>query len=145
MTERFGTIKGGDPRRPESSERMNRVEVNFFKLGGTWDMVFRDGQKIGTGNLDDDELKRLQTEAGYFSDNEEEVISADRKLALRLYDQFQRTKPLEVDAGEHLSSWAHSDDLLNEKMQDFVHGPFIPLFSGDSSHLESQVCGRGCD
>ena len=130
---------GGEPRRPESSERAKPVEVNFFKLGGTWDMIFRDGQKIGTGNLDDDALKVMQTKAGYFSDDEQEVIAADRKLAVSLYQQFQQTEPLKEDAGEHLSSWAHSDDLLKEQMKDFVHGPFIPLFSGDSSHLESQV------
>lgn len=130
---------GGEPRRPESSERPKPVEVNFFKLGGTWDMIFRDGQKVGTGNLDDDELKRMQTEAGYFSEKEEEVIAADRKLALTLYERFQSTESLKEDAGEHMSSWAHSDDLLAEKMADFIHGPFTPLFSGDSSHLESQV------
>jgi len=135
MIERFGGVPGG----PESNERIKPIEVNFFKLGGTWDMIFRDGQKIGTGNLDDDELKRMQTEAGYFSESEEEVITADRKLALKLFEQFRATKPLEIDAGEHLSSWANSGDLLDEKMKDFVHGPFIPLFSGDSSHLESQV------
>src|SRR3989344_5427217 len=109
---------GGEPRRPESSERAKPVEVNFFKLGGTWDMIFRDGQKIGTGNLDDDALKVMQTKAGYFSDDEQEVIAADRKLAVSLYKQFQQTEPLPLDAGEHLSSWAHSDDLLKEQMKD---------------------------
>lgn len=135
MSERLNV----SPLTPESSEKINPVQVNFFKLGGTWDMVFRDGQKVGTGNLDDDALKIMQNEAGYFSDNELEVIAADRKLAIELFDQFQKTKPEKFDVGEHLSSWAHSNDLLNEQVKDFIHGPFIPLFSGDSSHLESQL------
>src|SRR3989338_1924888 len=138
MVEGIGNL-GGGPNRPESNEKIKPTEVNFFKLGGTWDMIFRDGQKIGTGNLDDDALKEMQTKVGYFSDNPQELIAADRKLAIQLYSQFQRTEPAISDVGEHLSSWAHTDDLLNEQVKDFVRGPFIPLFSGDSSHLESQI------
>ncbi|MEK9153877.1 MAG: asparaginase domain-containing protein [Patescibacteria group bacterium] len=127
--------------RPESNERIKPVEVSFFKLGGTWDMIFKDGQKIGTGNIDDDALKEMQKDAGYFSDDPEEVIVADRKLALALYDRFQRTEPVKLDVGEHLSSWAHTipDLFLGNEIKDFIHGPFVPLFSGDSSHLESQI------
>jgi len=155
-------LGGGAPRPPESNEKLKPVEVNFFKLGGTWDMIFRGEQKIGSGNLDDDALKELQEKAGYFSDNSEEVIAADKKIALDLYERFQHTNPIEADVGEHLSSWATSSsidmpntiaetrqgfinrdfspiDIIPMDVKNFVHGPFIPLFSGDSSHLESQI------
>lgn len=126
-------------------------------------MVFRDGQKIGSGNLDDDALKEMQMKAGYFSDNPEEIIAADKKIALDLYDRFQKTKPIELDVGEHLSAWARSradtsrmtirgvqqalengeysavDMAVGAEIKEFIHGPFVPLFSGDSSHLESQI------
>lgn len=28
-----------------------QTRVNFLKLGGTWDMVIRDGRKVGTGTI----------------------------------------------------------------------------------------------
>lgn len=159
MVERFGGVPTGT----ESNERMRPAKVNFLKLGGTWDMTFRDGKKIGTGNLDDDALKELQTKAGYFSDDPNEVIAADRNIAIALYHRFQQTKPVRHDVGKHLSDWAHSikatlspedvlhrtealmrgelspHDLLEAKISEYISGPFIPLFSGDSSHLESQL------
>src|SRR4051812_31055368 len=116
MVERFGGATDGR----ESSERIKPVEVNFFKLGGTWDMVFRDGQKIGTGNLDDDSLKEIQSRAGYFTGDQKQLAAVDRQIAIDLYARFQSTEPEKLDAGEHLSAWAHIDDLLGEQFKDFV-------------------------
>jgi len=133
------TFTGGGPGRPESNEEIKPTEVNFYKLGGTWDMVFRDGQKIGTGNLDDDALKKIQEAVGYFSENWKHVHDAELKLARNLWVQFQKTRPEEVDAGEHLSSWAKMGEGDSPTIKDFIQGPFYPLFSGDSSHLESPL------
>src|SRR3989344_5345191 len=112
------------------------VAVNFFKLGGTWDMVFRDGQKIGTGSLDDDTLLEMQTKAGYFTENPQKATIAERKLVVDLYARFQETKADAIDVSEHLASWAND---RGEQFGDFVRGPFIPLFSGDSSHLTNSI------
>ena len=131
------TFTGGGPGRPESNEAIKPTDVTFYKLGGTWDMVFRDGQKIGTGNLDDDALKAIQSELGVFTTNPKERITARRKLVRELYKRFQQTAPEKLDVGEHLSSWARTKD--KKEFKDFAHGPFIPLFSGDSSHLDSPV------
>ena len=38
------------------------ININFYKLGGTWDMVERNGRLIGTGNLGDDEIYLLEQE-----------------------------------------------------------------------------------
>jgi len=131
------TFTGGGPGRPESNEAIKPTDVTFYKLGGTWDMVFRDGQKIGTGNLDDDALKAIQSKLGVFTTNPKERSIARRKLVRELYKRFQQTAPEKLDVGEHLSSWAKTKD--NKEFKDFAHGPFIPLFSGDSSHLDSPV------
>lgn len=123
---------------PESKEQPKPIDVNFFKLGGTWDMVFREGQKIGSGSLDDDELLEIQNELGYLSENPQERAIAERKLVGELYARFQGTKAEERNAGEHLSSWA-KNEKTGEQFDNFVSGPFIPLFSGDSSHLTNCV------
>lgn len=50
---------------PEFKEQPKKIPVICFKLGGTWDMVIREGQKIGSGNLDDDKLLEIQEQLGY--------------------------------------------------------------------------------
>jgi len=157
-------LRTGAPASPESTEKQKPVEVNFFKLGGTWDMIFRDNQKIGTGNLDDDALKEMQIKMGCFSGDEQGEIAAYREFSLELYARFQSTAAAEKDVGEHLSSWAHatnmsmpkrgirdlqralragehtvSDYIVPEDIKNLIRGPFIPLFSGDSSHLENEI------
>lgn len=99
-------------------------------------MVFRDGQKIGTGSLDDDKLREMQTEVGYFTDDVKQTAIAERKLVASLYAQFGNTKVADQDVAEHVSSWAENK---GEKLGDFVKGPFVPLFSGDSSHLRNSI------
>ena len=129
MVERF------DRNPIESNEKSAPVSANFFKLGGTWDMVLREGKKIGSGSLDDDMLKQIETRLGCF--NRQRRSGAERALVAELYARFQQAGQEAVDAGEHLSSWVANDK--GEQFSTLVSGPFIPLFSGDSSHLRSSI------
>ena len=115
------------------------VPVIFLKLGGTWDMIERDGRRVGSGNLDDDELRRLQEEVGLFAAPDKNARrAACRKLARVVHQIFLNTPPEPRDVAEHLGSWC-IDAATNETIGHFVNGPFIPLFSGDSSHLKSYL------
>jgi L-asparaginase/Glu-tRNA(Gln) amidotransferase subunit D len=121
----------------ENRERLKQVPIVFFKLGGTWDMVFRDGQKIGSGNFDDDKLLEIQKELGYFTKVPSERAAVELKLVTKLYSMFTQTKA-DKDVGKHLSSWA-KNEKTDENLSDFIKGPFLPLFSGDSSHLTNYI------
>lgn len=114
------------------------IGVNFYKLGGTWDMIFRaDGAKIGIGSLDDDKLKEIQEELGIFTRDPIKRQEAERKLVLYLAKRFEDSSSESVDAAQHLSSWAKN--VKGESFGDFVAGTFTPLFSGDSSHLRGPI------
>ncbi|MBF8250165.1 MAG: Asparaginase protein [Candidatus Levybacteria bacterium] len=123
----------------ESKERIGApTEVNFFKLGGTWDMIFRqDGAKIGSGSLDDNKLKELQGEVGIFTRDPHERRGAEKRLVSSLTESFEQSSSEPVDVVEHLSSWAKNS--RGEAFGDFVSGQFVPLFSGDSSHLRNPI------
>jgi L-asparaginase/Glu-tRNA(Gln) amidotransferase subunit D len=123
---------------PKLKEQPKIIEVNFFKLGGTWDMVFRENQKIGSGSLDDDKLFEIQNKLGYLSENPQERVVAERKLVSELYARFQRTKSKKHDVGKHLS-FLVKNKKTGEQFDNFVRGSFIPLFSGDSSHLTNYI------
>lgn len=111
------------------------IPVVFYKLGGTWDMVERNGRRVGTGNLDDDALKQLQTDAGLFqATTRDGRLQANKAIAKEVYQRFQATSPEPVNTGEHLSSWCHNK--AGETFGDFADGSFNALFSGDSSHLK---------
>lgn len=116
----------------------NPILVNFYKLGGTWDMIIREGMKVGTGHLDDDALKALQREKGLFTHDPYKRLVAERELALELYNIFKTTKPEPFDASEHLSSWCRNN-LTGETFGKYVKGPFYSLFSGDSSHFRNPI------
>ena len=105
---------------PPSKEHIGHpVPVNFYKLGGTWDMIIREGRRVGTGRLDDDELKRMQTEMGLFnSDSREERARVNKQVAVEVFRRFQETQPEPVDASEHLASWATKK--TGEKFGDYV-------------------------
>ena len=46
---------------PPSKEHIGHpTPVAFYKLGGTWDMVERNGRRVGTGRLDDDALNKCK-------------------------------------------------------------------------------------
>lgn len=126
-------------------------EIIFCKLGGTWDMIEREGRRVGTGNLDDDALRQLQTEAGLFQTRTTEArAAANWTIAQEVYKRMQAT-PAEADsAGTHLSSWArtglslsHGTDTISDpaihEFAEFADGPFFALFSGDSSHLTNPI------
>lgn len=139
---KFDKIGGGSSNPVEKREQKEGlpepVPVNFFKLGGTWDMVIDDkGQKIGSGSLDDDKLLEIQKELGIFTRDPKERALAEKKLASSLYVRFQGTNCLELSVSKHLSSWAKNKN--NENIRDFIGGPFFPLFSGDSSHLRNAL------
>ena len=102
---------------PKLKEQEKRTKVIFFKLGGTWDMIFREGQKIGSGNLDDNELFKIQNEFDYFNENPQKRAAVERKLVTELYKKFCETKT-EYEVGEHLSSWAKNE--IGEKIYDFI-------------------------
>ena len=113
------------------------VPIVFLKLGGTWDMVIRDGRRVGSGNLDDDELLRIQEAVGLFrAQKRMERQAACKKLAGILYRQFLNTPPESSNVASHLASWCR-DPRTEKTLGDYIDGPFIPLFSGDSSHLKS--------
>lgn len=122
----------------ESREKIGTpTEVNFFKLGGTWDMIFRkDGAKIGSGSLDDDKLKELQVELGVFTRDPHERREAEKRLVSSLAQRFEQSRSESIDVVEHLSSWASN---RGEAFGDFVSGELTPLFSGDSSHLRNPI------
>lgn len=115
----------------------------FYKLGGTWDMVERDGKFLGTGNLDDEELNRLEDELGLHSNlSPEQVKTGEWQLTKLIYDRMKNTQPEPVDMGKHLESWCNRKNRrgrLIEQFGDYVTGPFVALYSGDSSHLRAAL------
>jgi len=109
------------------------IKVKFYKLGGTWDMIEKDSRFIGTGNLDDAELARLEESLGiYGSLHPNRLANAERRLARLVYQKMKDTKAEQFGADEHFASW--SPDFGKS-----VTGPFIALYSGDSSHLRSSL------
>ncbi len=101
-------------------------------------MIFReDGQKIGSGSLDDNKLLEMQTGLGMFTRDPKQRALAERKLVTELYARFKGVNKEELDAAEHLSNWAKNEK--DEQFGDFVKGPLLPLFSGDSSHLRNPI------
>ena len=137
MAERMGSPEGPKNIRERKEGLGEPVPVNFFKLGGTWDMIFREGQKIGSGSLDDDKLLEIQTELGMFTRDPEQRALAERNLVTNLYARFKGVKNEQLDVTEHLSHWAKNEK--DEQFSDFVSGPLMPLFSGDSSHLRNPI------
>ncbi len=97
-----------------------RKYVKFLKLGGTWDMEKIGGALRGSGPLDDSQLAKLEKEADF---DEEKILQSVKKI-------FQKQEPTK-EVGVYLS-WA-------KKMRQFIKGPFIPLFSGDSSHYRNSL------
>ncbi len=125
------------------------IHARFYKLGGTWDMVEKEGRFSGTGNLDDAELDRLEQSVGLRNKMPARRIArVEKRLANILYRRMKATIPEPVDLGEHLS-WAKEDQpYLAEGGQighrdipigRFIKGEFIPLYSGDSSHLRPSL------
>lgn len=110
------------------------VPVAFYKLGGTWDMVLRNGRKTVAGTLDDDALRQLEVTLGCYDHQQREA--AEKRLALELYNRFRNTEQEALEVGTQLS-WAV--DARGDRFDSLVTGPFIELFSGDSSHLRNSI------
>lgn len=134
---------------PPSEQTLSPTPVKFYKLGGTWDMVEKEGRFSGTGNLDDAELDRLEQSVGLRNKmSARRVARAEKRLANILYKRMKATQPEPVDIGEHLS-WAKEDkpsilggeDIGHRESHigNFIKGAFIPLYSGDSSHLRPSL------
>lgn len=124
---------------PESKEPLGKpIPVNFFKLGGTWGMVMREGQKVGSGNLDDDRLRELQEEAGIFTRVPLDRGRAEQRLANTLYQMFQATPPESEDAAKILAAQC-KDPQIGNQFGEYIQGSFYPIFSGDSSHLRNPL------
>lgn len=127
------------------------TEIVFCKLGGTWDMIERDGRRVGTGNLDDDALRQLQTEAGLFDTRTVEArAAANWTIAQEVYTRMRGTSAEAESVGTHLSTWArteltqsHDTDSISDsemhEFSEFADGQFFALFSGDSSHLTNPI------
>lgn len=126
--------------RAEAAETpQSTVPIIFLKLGGTWDMVVRDGKRVGSGNLDDNELRLMQESVGLLgAKTRASRNEASSTLAVTIYRRFLNTPPEPLTMVDHLKSWCHSPDS-DKKLGDYMNGPFIPLFSGDSSHLKSYL------
>lgn len=121
----------GNREHSNSKEQMREypVRVVFFKLGGTWDMVETPRGMMGSGNLDDNEIGRIESELGLtkcFS--KKEINAKEKALAQVIYSRFKNTAPETYSAGEHFSSWCPD-------FKGLADGPFIALYSGDSVHL----------
>lgn len=120
---------------PPSRERLGKpTPVVFYKVGGTWDMVEQEGRLIGTGNLDDNDLYRMEKSLGLLDEfNPEKIDKLELELLRQVYPRMKNTAS-EAEVGKHLSSWAKSE-RSGETVADYITGPFIPIYSGDSSHL----------
>ncbi len=113
------------------------TQIIFCKLGGTWDMIERDGRRVGTGNLDDDALKQLQIKTGLFKTiTPQDRAEANWTIAQEVYSRMRSTPAEPESTGTHLSSWAKNEQ---SQFSDFADGPFYALFSGDSSHLTNPI------
>lgn len=126
------------------------IQARFYKLGGTWDMVEQEGRFSGTGNLDDTELDRLEQSLGLRNNlPSRRIARAEKRLANILYRKMKATKPEPVDVGQHLS-WAKETEVYQASdggeirrrevpMGAFIQGEFVPIYSGDSSHLRPSL------
>lgn len=106
---------------PNLTQEFVIKEVCFLKLGGTWDMVETAEGFIGTGRLDDKELRKMEEAAGF----DETVLFTNFRA------EIFKTQPLTEDIPSHLS-WAKDIGKL-------ISGKFYPVFSGDSSNYRPSL------
>ena len=62
----------------------NKRKVIFFKIGGTWDMVKKNGKLIGSGGLDD--LTLAEIEQKY---TKQGIIEAEQRLCKQIEFSFK--------------------------------------------------------
>lgn len=104
----------------------NKHPVVFFKVGGTWDMVKKDGRLIGMGGLDDEALAKLEQQYDKL-----DITQAEKKLCKEVASSIHASMERPSGIAEHLPWVPHVDA--------YVEGPFYSLFSGDSSHLRASL------
>lgn len=110
-----------------NSQQKELHQVTFFKLGGTWDMVKKNSKLISLGDLDDESLYKLEKSLGYYKKGKKDLSSLELKLAKLVEKSIIKSFAKPLNLVDYLS-W-----LPN--IRKYVTGKFIPLYSGDSSHL----------
>ncbi|OGY11431.1 MAG: hypothetical protein A3F61_03700 [Candidatus Blackburnbacteria bacterium RIFCSPHIGHO2_12_FULL_41_13b] len=105
--------------------------IAFFKLGGTWDMVKINGKLVGSGILDDETLYKLEKTIGFYKKGKQDFIKLELSLAKKIEEITEVNSSRVTDITDHLK-WV-------PRIAKKVHGKFIPLFSGDSSHLRPSL------
>ena len=101
------------------------LEVVFFKLGGTWDMVNAAGF-IGSGVLDDATIASLEDSLDY-KKKKNNYKKLEFFLAKEVEKSIEKTSKEYFDIVKHLP-WV-------PKLEEFITGKFVSLYSGDSSLL----------
>lgn len=102
------------------------LEVVFFKLGGTWDMVNAAGF-IGSGVLDDAAIHSLETSVGFYKKSTSDYMKLEFSLAKKIQESIRDNNKQQFDIDKSLP-WV-------PKVGEFVTGKFVSLYSGDSSLL----------
>jgi L-asparaginase/Glu-tRNA(Gln) amidotransferase subunit D len=116
-------IKSLSPKEPR--------HIAFFKLGGTWDMIKINGKLVGSGTLDDEALYQLENSIGFFKKTKQDMLKLELTLAKKIEEITEVNSSKPIDLAEHLK-WV-------PKIAKRVRGKFIPIFSGDSSHLRPSL------
>jgi L-asparaginase/Glu-tRNA(Gln) amidotransferase subunit D len=106
-------------------------DVIFLKLGGTWDMIKKDGRLIGSGELDDEALYQLEENLGFYKKAKIDLTSLELTLAKTLEKSITKSSKTAYPLEQHLP-WI-------PQIKNLIHGKFISLFSGDSSHLRPSL------
>lgn len=102
-------------------------QVLFLKLGGTWDMVKNSGKLIGSGELDDDSLYLLEKSLGYYKKGKKDLSALEFQLAKSIEKIIAKSSQNNINLIERLG-WVPN-------IKKHITGKFMPLYSGDSSHL----------
>lgn len=107
------------------------VEVAFFKVGGTWDMVRKEGKLIGSGGLDDDALQALEEKLSYYKKDRVNFETLEKELTRKIAQSVEEVGKNSLSLVDHLS-WV-------PRISKLVTGTFTSLYSGDSSHLRNSL------
>lgn len=130
------------PNPPEPRERLGlpKKQVVVFNIGGTALDQMVEGRLMGKGILDDKELAKMELSAKPNTSLEpSDIQQGERELVNLVYERMRGAINTSVDAGEALA-WASYRAYGEEKrFGDFVEGPLMTLFSGQSSHFRPSL------
>ncbi|MDO8573390.1 MAG: asparaginase domain-containing protein [Candidatus Daviesbacteria bacterium] len=111
---------------------MNNIKkVIFFNLGGTWDMVKKNGKLTGSRSFNDEALYQLEESLKYYKNSRKDIDSLELQLVKLIEKSIVKNAQKSTDLGEYLN-WVPGIDK-------YVKGKFISLFEGDSSHLRAAL------